>query len=141
MLNTRNQQTSWIERIWIWLQSNESLIHKVYELDLSKTMKIHLIFHVFKLNFVFIDLFIFKTNSIKSAVNWGQRRHRIRGKKILDSKRIQEKWVQYPMKWIDYNAFTWESSENLNNCNDLLWMFHRLYFMKSTSLTSLHETW
>lgn len=97
-----------------------------YELELPDTMKIHPVFHVSKLNPVATDPFPGQTQSEAQPIEVdGEIAYEV--EEVLDSKRVTGGHVQYLVKWVGYDAPTWERSPNLDNCDDLLNTFHRLY--------------
>ena len=89
-------------------------------------MKIHPVFHVSKLSPVAKDPLPGQAQSpsqpivVDGDISWEV-------EEILDSKRVQGGYVQYLAKWMGTDAPLWERNCNLDNCQELLDTFHRLY--------------
>lgn len=130
-LDARNIRTKRPTRKLDWKNLGRFAIKTVlsnwaYELDLPDTMKIHPVFHVSKLSPVPIDPFPGQVQApaqpieVDGDVSWEV-------EEILDSKRVRGGHVQYLIKWIGYDAPTWEPSANVDNCENELDRFHALY--------------
>ena len=100
-----------------------------YEFDLPDTMRIHPVFHVFKLLPVPTDLFPGQVQppaqpiEVEGDVSWEV-------EEILDLKHVQGDHVQYLIKWVDTDAPTWELFINADECDDELERFHSTYPLK-----------
>ena len=128
------------ERVYLWTdnikikwaskklnhQSIESFMIKrnikdlSYELDLSKNMRIHSVFHAFMLQSC--DQFI--SLQIKPTLIESNEEYKV--ERILDKKIISE-IAHYLVKWKEYDISesTWKPKENLKNCVRTLWQFKR----------------
>ena len=91
-----------------------------YELDLSKNMRIHSVFHAFMLQSC--DQFI--SLQIKPTLIESNEEYKV--ERILDKKIISE-IAHYLVKWKEYDISesTWELKGNLKNCTSMLWQFER----------------
>lgn len=102
-------------------------------------MNIHPVFHISKLNPVATDPFPGQVQPEAQPIEAeGNIAYEV--EEVLDSKRVQGGRVQYLVKWVGYDAPTWEKSTNLDNCDALLDTFHRLYPMKPRSPPSSRGT-
>ncbi len=92
-----------------------------YELNLSTSMRIHSIFHIFLLKSADLNTSI-QTKS--SEIDSESQNIKYEVKNILDRQNIKDQshWL---VKWKDYEHIenTWESKRNLKNCQMLLWQF------------------
>lgn len=119
-----------------WLTIKTVLSSWAYELNLSNIMKIHSVFHVFKLSSVVINSFLSQVQPLSQSVEVN-RDVDYEVKKILNFKHIQEEYVQYLVSWVEYNTSDWESALNVNNCDLLLKTFHCMYSIKLKSKLKL----
>jgi hypothetical protein len=98
----------------------------VYELELPPSMKIHNVFHVSKLSPA-------ATDPLKGQVAPPAPPIEVEGdisyevEEVLDSKRVQGGHVKYLIKWTGYDVPTWEPASYVNDSDELLTAFHRMY--------------
>ncbi len=123
-----------------WFTIKTVLSSWVYELNLLNTMKIHSVFHVFKLLSVIINSFLSQVQSPSQFIDVNEDVD-YEVEKILDFKHIQEEYIQYLVSWVEYNTPTWESVLNVNNCDLLLSTFHCMYSMKFKLKPQSHKAW
>ena len=130
-LDSSNIRTKRPSRKLDWKNLGRFTIKKVlspwaYELDLPSTMKIHPVFHVSLLLPVAKDPLPgqvpppLQPIEVDGNISWEV-------EDIYDSKKVQGGNVQYLVKWVGTDAPLWEKAANLDNCNELLDTFHRLY--------------
>ncbi len=110
-----------------------------YKLNLSASMRIHLIFHICLLKFVNVNTSI-QTES--SEINLKSQNVEYKVKDILDQQDIidQSHWL---IKWKDYDHIenTWESEKNLKNCQKLLWQFQQRNSTISRNQKKFRAVW
>ncbi|MGH2639667.1 MAG: chromo domain-containing protein, partial [Rhabdochlamydiaceae bacterium] len=96
-----------------------------YELALPDTMKVHPVFHVSLLEPIATDPIQGQlTEPAPPVIVDGQEEHEV--EEILDSRRSRNR-IQYLVKWTGYHDPTWEPSQNVTHCYELLRAFHSRY--------------
>ncbi len=90
-----------------------------YKLNLSASMKIHLVFHIFLLKSADLNTSI-QTKS--SEIDSESQNIEYEVENILDQQNIKDQF-HWLVKWKDYEHIenTWKSRRNLKNCQMLLW--------------------
>ena len=130
-LDAKNIRTKRPARKLDWKNLGRFKIKRVlnswaYELELPETMKVHPVFHVSKLSLV-------TSHPLPGQVQQPAQPIEVDGEisweveDILDSRKVQGGYVQYLVKWMGEDVPLWEKGKNLDNCDQLLDTFHRLY--------------
>ncbi len=98
----------------------------VYELDLPESMRIHNVFHVSKLEPAATDpLPGQEVLPSPPVIVDGEISYEV--EEILDSRVVQGGNVRYLVKWTGYDSPTWEPAACVDNADEALTTFHRLY--------------
>jgi hypothetical protein len=119
---------------WIDSYKIKKVLKDACQLDLSQSMKIHDIFHIFLLRIAVNDLLIDQIQSFSSSIVIDDEKKEYKVNDILNSKYHYEK-LQYRVAWIDHSSDrAWYSAENFqNHSKEILNDYHRRYSEKLES--------
>lgn len=130
-LDARNIRTKRPARKLDWKNLGRFSVKRVlspwaYELELPETMKVHPVFHVSLLTRVADDPLPGQVQPSGMPIEVeGDISYEVED--IYDSKRVQGGHVRYLVKWVGYDAPTWEPVSYVDGAEEMLETFHRLY--------------
>jgi hypothetical protein len=126
---------------WIDSYKIKKVLKDACQFDLSQSMKIHDIFHIFLLRTAVNNLLINQIQSFSSSIVINDEKKEYEVNDIMNSRYHYEK-LQYRIAWIDhFSDRAWYSAENFqNNSKEILNDYHHRYSAKSESKIRLVTT-
>jgi hypothetical protein len=131
--NIKTKQSSRkLNHKWIELYRIKKILKNVCQLDLSRLMKIHDIFHTFLLRKVATNLLIKQIQSSSSSIMMNDEEE-YEMNDILNSRYHYEK-LQHRIVWIDhFSNRAWYSAKNFKHFKNILKDYHQRYSTKFES--------
>jgi hypothetical protein len=119
---------------WIESYKIKKILKDACQFDLSQSMKIHDIFHIFLLRIAVNDFLTDQIQSSSSSIVIDDEKEEYEVNDILNSRYHYEK-LQYRVAWIDHlSDRAWYSAENFqNHSKEILDDYHRKYSEKLES--------